>query len=269
MIPLPATGLRAFGRSTGLPAVAVLVVLHGCAGVPPPRESGEAVAGAVREALVAQLSLREDGIRSVRGIAAVEVAFSAETRRFREALALRSDGRFRLETLGALGLPVLIIASDGDRVTVIGAPQASGASSDGCPLVHHLLGLRLPPAALGRLLAGLPPLPVAPSSLVFRLPERQAYLVEREEAGRVQRLYVEPSGALTGGEIWEGGRGLGFAFTGTRAIDGLVFPMRIALTQLQGAVSVTVSYQAIELNPVLADHLFTFPGSTPVSGGNC
>jgi outer membrane lipoprotein-sorting protein len=249
--------------------LAAVILLAGCATFPPPREAGRAVPREQREALFARLQIREGQIRSVRGIAAIEVTLNEETRRFREALALRSDGRFRLETLGAFGLPVLIIASDGNRVVVHRVSEQAGVVTDGERLLNGLLGLKLPPAAFVRLLTGLPPRPVVPSSFVSYLPGRQAYLFEGEDGNSVQRLYLDSSGALLGGEIWTGRQGLRFTFSAVRDVGGIAYPMGITLAQVRRPVSVRVAYQKIDINPVLADRLFTLPQSTAVkNGGN-
>ncbi|MFQ5883003.1 MAG: lipoprotein insertase outer membrane protein LolB [Candidatus Methylomirabilales bacterium] len=239
--------------------LAVLVLVTGCATFPPPREAGHPVSRHQREEFLTQLHVREGQIRSLRGIAVVEITLNQDTRRLREAVALRTDGRFRLETLGALGLPVMIIASDGDRVTVRRAAGQKGVPEDGRELLAQLLGLQLPPASLVRLLVGLPPRPVAPSASVFYLPQRQAYLLEEERSGSVERLYLDPSGNLLGGEIWEDGEGLRFRFSAVREVKGIPFPIEITLTQVRRPVSLTVTYQAVEINPFLSDHLFSLP----------
>lgn len=246
----------------------VVIFLAGCATLPPPREAGRPVSREQQEELIARLQIREDQIRSVRGIAGVEITLKEETRRFREALALRSDGRFRLETLGSFGLPVLIIASDGNRVVVHRMSDQPGVVTDGDQLVNGLLGLELPPASLARLLSGLPPRPVASSPLVLYLPQRHAYLLEGEDTdGAVQRLYLDASGGLLGGEIWRGRHGLRFTFSAVRDVEGIPYPMGITLTQTRHPVRVQVTYQAIDLNPILADRLFTLPQSTPAKNG--
>ena len=186
-----------------------------------------------------------------------------ETRRLREAVALRWDGRFRLETLGAMGLPALIVASDGEQVIVRDATGRGGTPEDGREVLTRLFGLHLSPVSLARLLSGLQPRPVGPSALVFYLHERQAYLVEGEGSGSLQRLYLDPAGVLLGGEIWQDGEGLRFTFANVRQVEEILFPGEITLTQLRRPVTVTVTYEAVELNPPLPDHLFTLPLSTP------
>ncbi|MFQ5802306.1 MAG: hypothetical protein ACE5JQ_05330 [Candidatus Methylomirabilales bacterium] len=250
-------------------ALAGVILLAGCASLPPPREAGRPVSQALRDEIVARLQIREGQIRSLRGIAAVEVTVNQESRRFREAVALRSDGRFRLETLGALGLPTLIIASDGSRVVVHNPRDPADKLPDGCKLLNRLLGLELPPAAFVRLLAGLPPRRVVPSPFASYLPERRVYLLEGKEGDLVQRLYVERSGALQGGEVWDGRDGLRFAFAAVREVQGIPFPMSITLTHARRPVSTLVTYQAIDLNPVLADRLFSFPRSVSASDRGC
>jgi outer membrane lipoprotein-sorting protein len=249
-------------------ALLVANVLAGCASLPPPREAGQPVSHETRDELVARLQVREAEIRSLRGIAAVEIAWSEETRRFREALALKSDGRFRLETLNAFGLPVLIVASDGNRVVVHGASDPGG-SPDGCELLERLLGLRVSPATLVRLLAGLPPRRVGPSVFASYLPGRYAYLLEDEDSDAVQRLYLDPSGTLLGGEIWAGHRGLSFDFAEVRHVAGIPVPMRIAVTQARRAVRLTLTYEAIDINPMLADQFFPSPPAGPEKSGGC
>ena len=250
-------------------ALVAEIFLAGCASLPPPREVGYPVSRQRREELVARLQMHGAKIRSLRGIAAVEVTLNAQTRRFREAVALRSDGRFRLETLGAFGLPVLIIAFDGSRVVVHDASNQAGLSSDGCELLNRLLGFDLPPAVLAHLLAGLPPWPVIASAFVSYLPSRGTYLLEEEYNNSVQRLYLDPSGILRGGEIWKGRKGLRFDFSAVREVQGISVPMGITLTQVSRPVSITVTYQTIEVNPILADRLFSFPLSPPAENGGC
>jgi len=247
--------------------LSAVIFLVGCATLPPPREAGHPVSREQQETLVERLQIREGQIRSVRGIAGVEITLNEETRRFREALALRSDGRLRLETLGSFGLPVLIIVSDGNRVAVHRTSDQPGVVTDGDQLLNGLLGLELPPAALARLLSALPPRPIGSSPLVLYLPERHAYLLESEEADAVQRLYLNSSGVLLGGEIWTGRHGLRFAFSAVRDVDGIPYPMDITLMQTRHPVQVHVTYQVVDLNPNLADHLFTLPQSTEAKNG--
>ncbi len=249
-------------------ALLAVSFLGGCASLPPPREAGQPVSHETRDELVGRLQVHQEQIRSLRGIAAVEIAVSEETRRFREALALKSDGRFRLETLNAFGLPVLIVASDGNRVVAHGASEPVG-SPDGCELLERLLGLRLSPATLVRLLAGLPPRRVGPPVFVSYLPGRRVYLLEQEDSHWVQRLYLDLSGTLVGGEIWAGRRGLSFDFTQVRDIDGIAVPMRIAVTQARRPVRVTLTYETIDVNPILADQFFPFPRAGPAQSGGC
>ncbi len=259
-----------FSRRCALGWVLVAgISLAGCVSLPPPREAGHPVSVEEREALVARLQIREGKIRSLRGIAAVEVSLDEEGRRYRQALALRSDGRFRLETLGAFGLPVLIIASDGKRVVVHSASDQDRIAPGGCQLINRLLGLKLPPTALVRLLTGLPPQPIVPSSFVSYVPGRRAYLFEGEYTDSVQRLYMDPAGTLLGGELWKGRQGLRFAFRATRELEGISVPTDITLTQVRKPVSITVTYQTIDINPILADRLFSLPLSTPAQNGGC
>jgi hypothetical protein len=194
-------------------------------------------------------------------MAIVEVTLKEETRRFREAVALRWDGRFRLETLGVMGLPTLIVASDGAQVIV--RDDTGRLPEDGREILTRLFGVPLPPLSLARLLSGLPPRPVGPSALVFSLPEREAYLVEEEESGSLQRLYLDSAGILLGGEIWQDREGLRFTFANVRHVEEILFPGEIILTQFRRPVTVTVTYQAVELNPFLPETLFTLPLSTP------
>jgi len=242
-----------------------VLLLAGCATLPPPREAGHSLPREQAKALLALLQAREGQLRSLRGMAIVEVTLKEETRRFREAVALRWDGRFRLETLGAMGLPALIVASDGEQVIVRGGTDWSGTPEDGREILNRLFGLHLSPLSLARLLSGLPPHPVGPSALVFSLPEREAYLVEREGGDSLERLYLDPAGVLLGGEIWQDGEGLRFTFARVRQVEEMLFPGEITLTQLRRPVTITVTYQAVELNPLLPDHLFTLPPPSPGS----
>ncbi len=257
------------GQSARGWALAAAIFLAGCASLPPPREAGEPVPREVRDEIVTRLQIREEQIHSLRGIAAIEVTVDQERRRYREAVALRRDGRFRMETLSALGLPVLIIASDGKTVVVRNPRDPSASSPDGCELLHRLLGLELPPAAFVRLLAGLPPQTVAPSLFASYLPARKAYLLEGVEGDLLQRLYVDPSGTLVGGELWEGGDGLRFTFSAMSEVQGILLPKDISLTHARRPVSILVTYQTIDLNPILADRLFLFPASAPAGNGGC
>lgn len=240
-----------------------ILLLAGCATLPPPREAGDPLPQERARAFLALLHAREGQLRSLRGMAVVEVTLKEETRRFREAVALRWDGRFRLETLGAMGLPALIVASDGEQVVVRDGTGRGGIPEDGREILTRLFGLSLSPVSLARLLSGLPPRPVEPSALVFYLPERQAYLVEGEGSGSLQRLYLDPAGTLLGGEIWQDREGLRFTFARVRRVEEMLFPGEITLTQLRRPVTVTVTYQAVELNPPLPDTLFTLPLSPP------
>jgi outer membrane lipoprotein-sorting protein len=107
------------------------------------------------------------------------------------------------------------------------------------------------------------------SAFVSYLPSRGTYLLEEEYNNSVQRLYLDPSGILRGGEIWKGRKGLRFDFSAVREVQGISVPMGITLTQVSRPVSITVTYQTIEVNPILADRLFSFPLSPPAENGGC
>ncbi len=253
---------RRAARRTLFPLFSLLL-LAGCAALPPPREASHPLPPEQAKRVLALLHAREGQLRSLRGMAMVEVTLKEETRRLREAVALRWDGRFRFETLGAMGLPALTVASDGAQVIVRDGTGRGGTSEDGRDILNRLFGLPLSPLSLARLLSGLPPRPVGPSALVFSLLEREVYLVERGGNGSLERLYLDPAGVLLGGEIWQDGEGLRFTFAKVRQVGEILFPGEITFAQLRRPVTVTVTYQAVELNPPLPDHLFTLPLSSP------
>ena len=51
--------------------------------------------------------------------------------------------------------------------------------------------------------------------------------------------------------------------------DGIAVPMRIAVTQARRPVRVTLAYEAIDVNPVLADQFFPSPLAGPAKSGGC
>ena len=225
------------GRRVREWALVGMILLAGCASLPPPREAGQPVSHALRDEIVARVQSREGQIRSLRGIAAVEVTWDQKIFRFREAVALRSDGRFRLETLGALGLPTLIIASDGSQVVAHNPRDPAGKSPDGCEYLNRLLGLELPPAAFVRLLAGLSPRPVVPSPFVSYLPERRVYLLEGEE-GDLTVNVGEVEAELFEGTITAITEGAENSSPWTMALEGVEGSVTIYVSVLTGTPTV-------------------------------
>jgi len=237
------------------------------------------------EHLLASLEARRHALAALRGVARVEYQDAHERGSARQAVAVARPDRFRLEIFSPVGLASLTTC-DG-KILAAYFPQENtiyrGAAT---PLnVARYLRIVLSVKEAVNLLLGFPPVLSQASPELSRRVEgavppsaAEARMNLAEGRGRYR---LDLSLANAGKQVlWFDDRTLlptkseeiasdgspifTVSFADYREINGLRFPFEIAFFDEQGKWQVTLHYERVELNPSLADHLFTLPSRPEV-----
>lgn len=242
------------GRSCRLVGL-LLPLLAGCASLPDRHLPGVVASPGEAAKVLAVLRDQDGAVRSLRAVARVRIAIGGAIRHLREVVALRTSGVLRLETLGALGMPVHRLILNDQMITIWnsrGGFSRAEATREG---LAKLAGIEVAPLHLIRILVGLPPEPVSDGAVVHVVPEARAYVVATEGTDFRQRLTLggEPL-SLLHGELVTGRQRLRFRFS--RPSAGGLLPEQVNLSHGEGAFEIWVTYVQAELNLELPDHLF-------------
>lgn len=234
-------GLALLGCATRLPAPADVLT----------RPSLDTILSSLRE--------QEGRIHSLRALSQVEIHRGGRHLKVKEALILELPGRLRLETLGVGGLPILVVASDGERLYLHSlTDQVLLVGRAGPENLGHLMGISLHPTLLVRLLSGKAPLPLESPGATLALGARQeGYPLLMLQGSWRQRLFIDPKGlTIERGELYQGeDLLLRFSFQDLREAGPFLFPYRISLEQ-PGGIALHVEYETLELDPSLSSDIF-------------
>jgi hypothetical protein len=72
---------------------------------------------------IAEVCLSNEGIRSLRGIARINLRYAGKRLKVKQAIALAKPGFIRLETFSFLDQPLLIVATDGVNLQAVSLPE--------------------------------------------------------------------------------------------------------------------------------------------------
>jgi len=122
--------------------------------------------------------------------------------------------------------------------------------------LYTLVGMKLIPSHLIRVLAGLPPLPPKAGTLAFlpraaRLssPEMGGHRLQTVDGLFLQQLWLGKRLSIERGELYRDGELiLKFQFGGVKEVNGAHFPHLISFEQPKMDLQVEVQYLALELN---------------------
>lgn len=183
---------RRLGRRP--PAVALVLVLLGCATEPArrPPELGSVAA----DRAAALVERWEEAWRAFAGLrAAVELRVVRNGRTQRTAgVLLLSSTHLRFEAVAPLGLPSLVLTAGPERVLVWNPFERRAWSAPATPAaMHRWLGLPVHPVTLIRLLTGQPPFPAGQAVVRVVEDEGLPHLI-MEDGPLRQRIWVSPLG---------------------------------------------------------------------------
>jgi outer membrane lipoprotein-sorting protein len=250
--------------SVALRAVVVVlavVSMVGCASV---RTTRPAIAPEATAAL-ARLEEWNRGFSDLRALADIKIRQDAKVQRLSGPLLLRAPVSLRFEALAPFGIPVALVASDGQSVTVWQVvdnrayllPASADAARRWLGLavggedVVMLLGGRVRPLAEPQTVEMLPPDVLGPS----------LRLVNGETT---QRIWLDPVTGQPRQVEWTGTK------TPTRVIfdqpDPAAPPAGLTLSTLDGKIEADIRYRNAQMNPGLDPGLLslTLPESVRI-----
>jgi len=214
--------------------------------------------------LIEAVRLSNERIRSLRGIARIELVYQGKRFRARQAIALAKPGLMRLETLGLLNQPLLILATDGVTLQALSISENrfyEGTVSGG---LSHFMHLRTNSEEFVSLILGSIPLR-EDGSLRYDA-YRSLYQLTFPPSTRweTQTFWIHPktlrvleilkTDALNGEEIR-------ISFGRFRKAGSVTFPMEIDIEVPAADNRIRLRFRRVEVNPSLSQDLFRL--STP------
>jgi len=212
-------------------------------------------------------------MKSLRGLARVTYKDSGEKGSARQAVAVSAPDHFRVELFSPIGIAALITA-DGQQLAAYFPKEKTiyrGAAS--AENAGRFLRIMLSVSDISSLLLGLPfSLPHEQASIVRRDTEHDWYVLSAPLDGENHQtlMFDTRNHQLLKWEVQnpEGTVLARMALAEYRTVQGQEFPREIVLTDIQGGQEAGIYYEQVELNPVLADTLFTMKPITGVQEVN-
>ena len=203
--------------------------------------------------------LSNETIRSLRGVANIELLYQGKWLKTRVAIALAEPGLMRLETLNFLDQPLLILTADGVALQAFSLPENRfyrGTVSEG---LTHFMNLRIGSEAFVSLILGK--IPTTGDGSIRYDSNRGLYQVTFPPSirWRMQTFWIHPRtlrvveitkrDALTGKEIriW---------FSRVRKVQSVDFPMGIEIGITEVNSLIKLRFRTLEINPSFAPDLF-------------
>lgn len=229
-----------------------LALLVGC--TPPPSLVQEETIPV--EPLTRPLLEHEESVASIRAQAEVKIQWKGYEQHVQEAALLIPPSHLRLETLGLFGT-ALVLATDGEQIYYHSIVNGEFIRARATPEnLYTLVGVKLLPSHLIRVLAGLPPLPPKAGTLAFlphaarpSAPGMEGHRLQTVDGLFLQQLWLGKELSIERGELYRDGELiLRFQFGGVKEVNGAHFPHLISLEQPKTDLQVEVRYLALELN---------------------
>ena len=241
-----------------------------CSVRPPPRPvvlPSSALLLRSEQDFLAQLTRQRQAIRSVRGVTRVTYRGAQETGTARQAVAAQAPNQFRLELFSLLGIAALTTCN-GEILTAYFPSQKVLYRGQATPFaIARFTQMMLSAQEVTDLLLGIPP--ITASTAQAAVPtvtldaERGWHRIEFmfAEVGS-QVLWFDARTTLL--QQWErlglDGQVLArLQLAEYQKIHGLDFPREILLKDHVGQQELGLYYEQVELNPALAESLFTIP----------
>lgn len=220
------------------------------------------------EQLLVPLRTRQQQLTGLRGLARVTYKDSEEKGTARQAVAVAAPDQVRVELFSPIGIAALIV-TDGQRLAAYFPKEKTmyrGVAS--AENAARFLRIMLSANDIASLLLGLPlSIPPAETSAVRFDADRDWYVFSVSEGGGGSQTFTfdaRKRSLLRWEALNEDGTVLArVAMADYRVVQGHEFPFEIVLTDLQGGQEAGIYYERVEVDPTLADSLFTL---APITG---
>ena len=199
-VPRPSRS-RSTRLRLGALALSVIAVSGGCASLPP-REPLPPDVLAAR----ATLEARWREFHDLRSLAEIRIQRGTRVDRYTGVMLLRAPASLRFEALAPMGLPLLVVASDADTVTLWEVPNERAFIARSSPdATRRWLGLALGAEELVSLLAGYALPARDPLSGQILPPDDMGPSVAFETADGRQRIWFDATSGNARQIEWTGG----------------------------------------------------------------
>ncbi len=218
--------------------------------------------------MLANFAARRQALASLQGRARVVYADTQDKGTAKQAVAVSTPDRFRLELFSPIGIASLS-ACDGHVLAAYFPQEKTIYRGAATPLnVARFTRVMLSPREIAGVLLGLPVLPRYKEARSVSLDADRGWyrLVLLLPEGGAQVWWFDPRTLLL--TRWEvlGDNDLVVArmnLADYRAVNGQYFPFEIVLANTHSRQEVSIYYERVELNPHLPDTLFTL---APLNG---
>jgi outer membrane lipoprotein-sorting protein len=218
--------------------------------------------------LFAGLETRRQALTGLRGLARVTYADAQDKGTAKQAVAISTPDRFRMELFSPIGIASLSVC-DGHTLAAYFPTDKTLYRGAATPLnVARFTRVLLSPREVVSVLFGLPPLPQQKDALSVNVDEEQGWYRCHLSLsdGSAQVWWFEPNTLLLRRWAVTANNGAILAYMNLadyRNINGQAFPFEIVLSDKQNQQEASIHYEQIELNPSLSDALFML---APING---
>jgi len=222
---------------------------------PPPLASTTRPDAAVLTRILAE---RHNSVGSLRSMGRLTLSTPEGVRKTRVWVLVARPDRLRAEVLSLLGAAYVFTSRDGAMAAYIRRPATVYRGAASAANLDRYLNMPLPVTRVVNLLLGTPPLPPAEAGPSASTDGNRAELAWKSD-GETEIIGFSGEGNPTRYEIRDAaGRLLLRAdFLKYRKVGNLRFPSVVRLDSPPSRETIEIRWQEPELNPTLADSLFT------------
>jgi hypothetical protein len=238
-----------------LPVLLTVLILSACAPLAT-RPVGPVVTRGFADELLRQWAATSSRVTSLRGIAKFQVQAPLKSLNGTQVLIVEKPDHLRAETLSAFGVPLLVLASNGERLGVSVPPENlfyTGAAT--AENLASFVKLPLPPAELVHLLLYQPELLQGYKEEAYTLPEG-GWLLVRHGTLQRQELVFGPLRQLVEVSFFDHNDLILRVEYGQFSESGRGFPHRMSLEVPGRFTTVTLEFSDLETNAPLRSGLF-------------
>jgi len=173
-------------------------------------------------------------------------------------VAAQRPARLRAELLGFFNSPILVLATDGERMEI--SQTDKGTFSEGPATARSLsrvVQVAMEPQDLVSLLLGDPPILPGSSPRGLRIDaERRAYALTLVSGQRTEVIYQDLETLLPVGAEIDGADGWRVEFSDLQSHGDANVPNKILLFSSDGSTELRLTYRKVRVNLMIQDDLF-------------